>query len=218
MKFVVLAVILAIYADKVTSQTSCDPQCANGCALAGDDKCDGECLGDSVFVPSLSVCIKIDFQPPVAPQPIQPIIPSRASTMITKSGEYVAIARDNRLFLTNDPNGAHRFIPVVPCLSNAVDTGCVSFSSAERSGWYVRHWAYDLWLESSVNPRNRHIFNVDGSFHIRRDKFCPGYFSFESVNYPNHFIVKDRNSIRGLYINPGGAADYDRSCFNFIEQ
>jgi hypothetical protein len=142
----------------------------------------------------------------------------RASTMVTKSGEYVAIAMDTRLFLTNDPNSAHKFLPVVPCLSNAVDIGCVSFRSAERSGWYVRHWSYDLWLESSVNPSNRDSFNVDGSFHIRRDKFCPGYFSFESVNYLNHFIVKDRNTTRGLYINPGHAADYNRSCFNFIDQ
>jgi hypothetical protein len=147
-----------------------------------------------------------------------PFCPSRASTMVTKSGDYVAIAMDTRLFLTNDPNSAHNFLSVVPCLSNAVDIGCVSFRSAERSGWYVRHWDYDLWLESSVNPSNRDTFNVDGSFHIRRDKFCPGYFSFESVNYPNHFIVKDRNTTRGLYINPGHAADYNRSCFNFIEQ
>jgi hypothetical protein len=142
----------------------------------------------------------------------------RASTMVTKSGEYVEIATDSRLFLTNDSNSAHKFLPVVPCLSNAVDIGCVSFGSAERSGWYVRHWNGDLWLESSVNPSNRDTFNVDGSFHIRRDKFCPGYFSFESVNFPNRFIFKDRNTTRGLYIYSGVAADYDRSCFNFIEK
>jgi hypothetical protein len=61
---------------------------------------------------------------------------------------------------------------------------CISLESVNDSGEYLRHYGFELWLESN-----------DGSHQFAEDAtFCPtpgnsgtGY-SLQSINYPDHFI------------------------------
>jgi hypothetical protein len=64
------------------------------------------------------------------------------------------------------------------------DSSCISFQSANQSGQYLRHYAFELYLEAN-----------DGTTQFADDAtFCPGTgnsgtgYSFKSFNYPTKYI------------------------------
>jgi len=152
---------------------------------------------------------------------------SKTFSIITKSGQYVALTDDSdgptTVSLTTSVKQALKFVAIIPCLASATinDSDCVSFMAVgNKVGWILRHYNYDLWLETQVNPRNDNLINVDGSFHVIADKFFPGFFSLESVNYPGYYVEKDETSARGLYIHledGSGSISYEESSFLFLE-
>ncbi len=74
---------------------------------------------------------------------------------------------------------------VVPGLA---DNKQVSFESTNYPGYYLRHQGFRLKLQRYTTDSNRTLFQKDATFLIRQGlagKFC---LSFESYNYPGHFI------------------------------
>lgn len=82
--------------------------------------------------------------------------------------------------------GAQPTFKVVPGLTGESNT--VSFQSLQDEDKYLRHYSYWLTLEPKSNPRNPHIFNEDATFKPIPDLWFFGHISFESVNYPKHYI------------------------------
>ena len=66
--------------------------------------------------------------------------------------------------------------------------GTISFESAEKPGYFLRHYGFLLYLEPQNGGRNPSIFDKDATFFLRKNKFFNCYYSFESVNYPGQFI------------------------------
>jgi hypothetical protein len=91
--------------------------------------------------------------------------------------------------------------------------------SVNEPGWILRHYNFDLWLESQVSPRNPGIIQNDASFYLRDSLYYPGFFMLESYNYPTYFIEKD-TSTRGFYIRQDVAlgASEKQSSYLFVER
>ena len=70
---------------------------------------------------------------------------------------------------------------VEPGLANS---GCVSFQSANASGQYLRHYAFELYLEPNDGTTQ---FADDATFCPRAGNSGTGY-SFQSFNYPAKYI------------------------------
>jgi len=66
---------------------------------------------------------------------------------------------------------------------------CVSIVDPSRPSWYVRHFNFLLSVENASRPRNPQLFDGDASFFLIPDKFYPGYYAFDSVNVPDHYIL-----------------------------
>ena len=97
-------------------------------------------------------------------------------------GKYIAL-ENNAAIVSEKPI---LFKLVRPGLTNAPNT--VSIMSAEKPGWYLRHYGYRLYLEPKARPRNAHIFDLDATFTARENVFFDGFTSFQSVNYPDYYI------------------------------
>ena len=94
---------------------------------------------------------------------------------------------------------------LVPCL--AMDEVpehhrpmCVSVVDPYRLEYFIRTYITDyntpdVYLETDVDydPRSPATFERDASFIMHRDLFYPGYVSFESVRYRNHFVQVGRD-------------------------
>ena len=75
---------------------------------------------------------------------------------------------------------------VIPGLTG--QRGTVSFQDPFNENRYIRHYQYLLDIESRVDPRDPETFNDDATFILYKHKWFLGYFSFASVNFPNHYI------------------------------
>lgn len=66
--------------------------------------------------------------------------------------------------------------------------GTISFHVPSTGGKskYLRHRNYLFRAEGDTNGAE--LFRKDSTYHVRMDKWFPGYLSFESVNFPNYFI------------------------------
>jgi len=64
------------------------------------------------------------------------------------------------------------------------DNSCISFQSANQSGRYLRHYAFELYLETNDGTTQ---FADDATFCPRTGNSGTGY-SFESFNYPSKYI------------------------------
>ena len=54
---------------------------------------------------------------------------------------------------------------------------------------YLRQCDYMIYLESKDNGRNpSNTFDGDATFYLRKDKYFSGFYSFESSNFPSHYI------------------------------
>ena len=93
--------------------------------------------------------------------------------------KYVSLVNDGGV-LSDTPM---TFQLVRPGLTNVNNS--VSFKSSERPGWYLRHKMGRIILAKSTDGSS---FPKDATFIEHPDSFYPGFTSFESFNYPGHFI------------------------------
>jgi len=112
--------------------------------------------------------------------------------MYAKSGQAVQVNLSNEVVLSADDQGATEFM-LVGCrawdtVSEALHPRCFSLVEADRPGWYVRHIAFFLKVDSESSPSNPANFDKDSSFILHSDTFYPGYYALESLNYPNYYV------------------------------
>ena len=85
---------------------------------------------------------------------------------------------------------------------------CFSLMDASRTGWYVRHWAYNLRVDSEGETSDLPLFQQDSSFILHVDSFYPGYYALESINHVSHYArMRDDGS---LWVEPD---DYYTSAY-----
>ena len=73
---------------------------------------------------------------------------------------------------------------IVPAL-NAAFLGAVSIECVSKPGHYLRHYSFELHAHMNDNSP---VFASDASFFIRPSEMGQSSFSFESTNFPNHFV------------------------------
>ncbi|CAH1777808.1 unnamed protein product, partial [Owenia fusiformis] len=80
----------------------------------------------------------------------------------------------------------------------------ISLESSDFPGYFLRHDGFKIILE---NPgTNTGSFDKDATFWVKRGLWFPSHVTFESVNFPNHFI---QNSNGKLKLSPfDGTDDY----------
>jgi hypothetical protein len=89
---------------------------------------------------------------------------------------------------------------VEPGLANS---SCISFQSANQPGYYIRHYAFELYLESNDGTAQ---FADDATFCPHAGNSGTGY-SFQSFNYPAKYI-RHYNYI-GYVASDGGSNAWD---------
>jgi len=109
-----------------------------------------------------------------------------------KSGPGVIISGTDDLIKSASNSVATTFQLVV---CRAVDTVpqnlrhlCYSLMDSSRPGWYARHGSFYLRIDEEAVSGNIPLFKQDCSFFLHTDMFYPGYYAFESLNLPNHYI------------------------------
>ena len=91
---------------------------------------------------------------------------------------------------------------VEPGLANS---SCVSFQSANQSGQYIRHYAFELYLEPNDGTAQ---FAADATFCPKAGNSGAGY-SFQSFNYPAKYIR--HYSFVGYIASDGGSNAWDNA-------
>ena len=103
--------------------------------------------------------------------------------------------------------------------------GTLSLRSADSR--YIRHYERLLLLDKpskkptkeasslTSNTEQDDLFNADATFILHEDHFFTGFVSFESVNYPNHFIYHD---VIQLKIKKANASEafWERASFKIL--
>jgi hypothetical protein len=65
------------------------------------------------------------------------------------------------------------------------EEGSVSFMSADKPNFYLRHSGFLLYLHHNDNSQ---LFKSDATFLVRNSKFFEGFTAFESSNYRGYFL------------------------------
>ena len=112
------------------------------------------------------------------------------------SGPFYINSKNYRKFYIGSKNGkdykitrekeASKVYIVSPGLTGK--RGTISFESAEKPGYFLRHYGFHISLETKATARNPAIFEKDATFQKKTDKFNKGFVSFESTNYPGRYI------------------------------
>ena len=123
-------------------------------------------------------------------------------------GKYIAL--ENNAAIVNEKPMLFKLVR--PGLTN--DPNTVSIMSAEKPGWYLRHYDYRLYLEPIANPRNAHLFDKDATFTEGENVFFDGFTSFQSVNYPDYYISS--NEMQQLFIRPTQDTDSFKKSASFF--
>jgi hypothetical protein len=90
-------------------------------------------------------------------------------------------------------------------VSGVADSSLVSISSKRQSGYFFRHYGYRLYLHPADGTApNPHIFGIDATFRMVPGLADAEGVSFESLNYPGHYI-RHRNS--ELWLDPLAQSD-----------
>ena len=104
------------------------------------------------------------------------------------------VSWSNQVVLSADQQGAAAF-EVVPCLVSdsvpeALHPACVSLNliDSKHKDLYVRHRNYFLQVDHRNGTNNLELFKLDSSFIVRENKYHPGIYTLESLNYRQHFI------------------------------
>jgi len=111
--------------------------------------------------------------------------------MYAKSNRVVQVNPLNEVVLSADDQGATTFM-LVKCrawdtVSEALRPRCFSLVDTNRPGWYVRHRGFFLYVDPEPES-DLQLFDLASSFILHSDKFYPGYYALESVDYPNYYI------------------------------
>jgi hypothetical protein len=84
--------------------------------------------------------------------------------------------------LRSDTDRANAAFLTVPGLANSA---CLSFESASRRGYFLRHQGFVLKLHA---PDGSQLFREDATFCPKPGVADPLYWSLESLNYPGYFL------------------------------
>lgn len=75
---------------------------------------------------------------------------------------------------------------LVPGLTG--EAGTVSFQSADNPRYYLHHHKFLVLLDSKTTSSRADIFDEDATFRIIKNKYFHGFDSFQSVNFPTHYL------------------------------
>ena len=92
---------------------------------------------------------------------------------------------------------------IVPALNH--QPGAVSIECVLKPGHYLRHYNFELHANM---PDHSPQFAGDASFFIRPSEMGQNSFSFESINFPNHFVCHNNFVMFVRPRQPGGMADF----------
>ena len=117
---------------------------------------------------------------------------TETSYIYGKSDRAVQITSSNEVVLSADGQLATPF-KVVACLASDTVSApqrpaCVSFMDATRPDWYVRHWYMFLHVHPINTTDDLQIFKLDSSFIAHQITSNLSIYSFESVNFGQHYI------------------------------
>ena len=106
----------------------------------------------------------------------------------------VQVNPQNEVVLSADDQGATAFM-LVKCrawnfVSEVLRSRCFSLVAANTDAWYVRHRRFLLCVEPKPDS-DLHLYDLDSSFIVHKDTFYDfnhGYYSLESVNFPNYYV------------------------------
>ena len=73
--------------------------------------------------------------------------------------------------------------------------GTVSFESADKPRFFLRHINYFIRLEKQKGSKTD-IFAKDATFKMIKNKYFSGFESFESTNFPGYFIRHQSYSLK----------------------
>jgi len=136
--------------------------------------------------------------------------------MYAKSGRAVQVNPLNEVVLSTDDQGATSFM-LVGCrawdtVSEDLRPRCFSLVETDRPGWYVRHGGF--FLRVDPEPENSSpSYDADSSFIYWARKFYPGYYSLESVNYPDHYVRSFADGRLGIALNTDTTEFHDTASF-----
>ena len=113
--------------------------------------------------------------------------------MFSKSGHSVTVSPSNELIGSSDAAVSVTTFIITGCrawgtVSQDLRPRCVSLIDASRPDWYVRHAYYYLRVDPEYSTLSLPLFQQDSSFILHTDTVHPGYYSFESLNFPDHYI------------------------------
>jgi len=132
----------------------------------------------------------------------------------SKTGRAVTVSPSDEVALSAGVQGVTTFMLVgcrsLSTVSEIMRPSCVSLMDANRTDWYIRHSSYYLQVESENLTDDLPLFQGDSSYILHVDTFYTGYYAFESVSLPNHYIKSDVNG--RLMVTPRSyTADYYRT-------
>jgi len=114
-----------------------------------------------------------------------------------KTGPAVIIFPSNEVAFSAGVQGVTTLMLVgcraMSTVSEIMRPSCVSLMDANRTDWYIRHSSYYLQVESENLTDNLPLFQNDSSYILHVDTFYTGYYAFESLSLPDHYIKSDVN-------------------------
>ena len=84
---------------------------------------------------------------------------------------------------------------------------------ANRPGWYVRHVNFVLMVEQEYDPQHPEYFDDDASFIMHADRFHPGYYGLEAVNFANYYVHTRTTGHLGIAEKQDTDEFYDTASF-----
>ena len=93
-----------------------------------------------------------------------------------------------------------KYFKLVQALAGDDVQPAVSFQSQDVSNHYLRHRSWFMYADPQSSTK---LFKDDASFFVHKSQWFPGYYSFESVNYPGYYIRHQYYRVR--------ISEYDRT-------
>jgi len=141
--------------------------------------------------------------------------------LYSKTGRTVTVSPSDEVALSAGVRGAITFMLVgcssMSTVSEIMRPSCVSLMDANRADWYIRHSSYYLQVESEDLTDNLPLLQSESSYILHVDTFYTGYYAFESVSLPDHYIKSDVNG-RLMVTQRSHTADYyDTASFRMYD-
>jgi len=141
--------------------------------------------------------------------------------LYSKTGRAVTVSPSDEVALSAGVRGAITFMLVgcrsLSTVSEIMRPSCVSLMDANRADWYIRHSSYYLQVESEDLTDNLPLLQSESSYILHVDTFYTGYYAFESVSLPDHYIKSDVSG-RLMVTQRSHTADYyDTASFRMYD-